>query len=63
MSMILNLVVSILVLMDLCIKTTGAEIAGDALNNVSILVLMDLCIKTNMYACPSGVFGSFQSLF
>ncbi len=37
--------VSILVLMDLCIKTSWMAIS-EALFLVSILVLMDLCIKT-----------------
>jgi len=38
--------VSILVLMDLCIKTNSMKIVLKRKKNVSILVLMDLCIKT-----------------
>jgi len=38
--------VSILVLMDLCIKTTMQIWLGKNYLGVSILVLMDLCIKT-----------------
>jgi len=39
--------VSILVLMDLCIKTHFDGLGVDEEGNVSILVLMDLCIKTS----------------
>ena len=38
--------VSILVLMDLCIKTIFTIPETDKRYSVSILVLMDLCIKT-----------------
>ena len=38
--------VSILVLMDLCIKTYSENIPLNQSQRVSILVLMDLCIKT-----------------
>ena len=39
-------IVSILVLMDLCIKTIQIKAYFDIIFIVSILVLMDLCIKT-----------------
>ncbi len=41
--------VSILVLMDLCIKTALSFRTLLVLLAVSILVLMDLCIKTNLF--------------
>jgi len=40
--------VSILVLMELCIKTNSLMITRNIWIIVSILVLMELCIKTNM---------------
>jgi len=55
--------VSILVLMDLCIKTViGITIPG-LYQFVSILVLMDLCIKTedNVSMLPEGM--SFNPCF
>ncbi len=55
--------VSILVLMDLCIKTKGCLLCSISIGVVSILVLMDLCIKTEtIYNFPSSGSG-FQSLF
>jgi len=41
-----NISVSILVLMDLCIKTEETVLRSVSARVVSILVLMDLCIKT-----------------
>ncbi len=46
--------VSILVLMDLCIKTVGTIIFRFRNGHVSILVLMDLCIKTNTKKLMGG---------
>jgi len=42
-------IVSILVLMELCIKTKTAGIVRYCLHCVSILVLMELCIKTVLF--------------
>jgi len=42
----LTFYVSILVLMDLCIKTAIDAVVERFTLSVSILVLMDLCIKT-----------------
>ena len=41
-----NMIVSILVLMELCIKTISQKISQKRIGIVSILVLMELCIKT-----------------
>ena len=43
------ILVSILVLMDLCIKTRWKSMSGYIDPRVSILVLMDLCIKTALH--------------
>ena len=55
--------VSILVLMELCIKTKSAFIAGIPLTLVSILVLMELCIKTGTDGFSISLRRLFQSLF
>ncbi len=54
--------VSILVLMDLCIKTEYLEMPLPP-KNVSILVLMDLCIKTDTEFYYIRTENMFQSLF
>jgi len=56
-------VVSILVLMDLCIKTSERDITQRVSPHVSILVLMDLCIKTSINHCFAEFRKWFQSLF
>jgi len=48
MGSLVLLMVSILVLMDLCIKTNDEQAKSIDKFDVSILVLMDLCIKTNL---------------
>jgi len=55
--------VSILVLMDLCIKTILCFIGEYEIYVVSILVLMDLCIKTDLREEYFGEKEQFQSLF
>ncbi len=57
------LYVSILVLMDLCIKTRLSGAESLKLLFVSILVLMDLCIKTGFIVLFLFKWVSFQSLF
>ena len=57
-----NLPVSILVLMDLCIKTPIGR-PEEAITLVSILVLMDLCIKTILTLFLAFGITVFQSLF
>ena len=54
--------VSILVLMDLCIKTINYFREFEKFY-VSILVLMDLCIKTPTILQETKYGGKFQSLF
>ncbi len=55
--------VSILVLMDLCIKTVLTAIPVTEKSSVSILVLMDLCIKTFALSSQDNEELAFQSLF
>ncbi len=58
-----DIIVSILVLMDLCIKTMEAFSSLSLFSPVSILVLMDLCIKTTAMAKLKEGKNEFQSLF
>jgi len=55
-------IVSILVLMELCIKTLFQSFSK-SVQDVSILVLMELCIKTEGSAICHTFHGVFQSLF
>ena len=55
--------VSILVLMELCIKTLHRFLWRDSEREVSILVLMELCIKTDPDAVAVYKTLLFQSLF
>ncbi len=55
--------VSILVLMDLCIKTVYLQELIPKVKYVSILVLMDLCIKTQIHNLNYLSLDRFQSLF
>jgi len=55
--------VSILVLMDLCIKTLVAWYPSRILPIVSILVLMDLCIKTSRDNLSKWMDFSFNPCF
>jgi len=59
----ITLSVSILVLMDLCIKTLKKITKTEQINQVSILVLMDLCIKTAEVNIIDLLSAKFQSLF
>jgi len=56
-------IVSILVLMDLCIKTEETVLRSVSARVVSILVLMDLCIKTIHRRYKDIPYHLFQSLF
>ena len=56
--------VSILVLMDLCIKTVAQAEQEPTSYRVSILVLMDLCIKTDMHInCADDFYDCFNPCF
>jgi len=58
-----KLAVSILVLMELCIKTGYNFTINNGDDVVSILVLMELCIKTYFEIDDRILEGGFQSLF
>jgi len=60
---VLAILVSILVLMELCIKTIYAVRWDETDGVVSILVLMELCIKTDDAEFIESYPGGFQSLF
>jgi len=55
--------VSILVLMELCIKTLQGSRNFVFRDIVSILVLMELCIKTEIPITSLNIVSEFQSLF
>ncbi len=55
--------VSILVLMELCIKTKRSSSYNSNLFRVSILVLMELCIKTFLFLIAIKTLSGFNPCF
>ena len=54
--------VSILILMDVCLKAVGLSLLGSG-GVVSILILMDVCLKVPYLAGILDAPTMFQSLF